>query len=642
MNRKTKKLKGFSLTEIVLAIGLFAVTSSFLVFLILDATRAFENIEKRANASDLTKDVYSGLKLIKSEEWFSISKETDDGVKHLEYVDGRYQVVDGPGLENGLNYSFTITYAYRDALGKLVDTGGVLDPHTRSVNLIIQWNDRLGKLYTVTPKLFLNDWNINSVVFTSKEDFDSGTYSDTLGQTTFGGEVRLSSSRYSDWCRPSLSTYAFDLPQQGIAKTISTSGNTIYMGTGGNASGLSFVKATVTETALGEPQIAVDGTLDLGKTNDIKALPDGYALLASDTNAKEVMIVSTTGQTFTEVGYYNLSGNVDGQSVSAYGNIGFVSYKNTITLFDITEKTGPRGTLRSVSVGGGGALITDMYADENYVYVSVSGNTYNFMVYTYSPTLTLVGKADLGSVTPTSLFISLDKNRAYVGTTANAGKEFYVLDISNKNTDYPTVFSYELGNLAVKSVIAVDNRAIVGGVGALDSPDYIVLDISTGTSATQCGQLSISTSINAMDLVRQGTKLYTYVLTADSSNELKIIEGGLGGGGEDGIGYLASGQYLSKILDTTSEESTFYTLNLETEIPTGTELRIQLRASSSPTMDGSTWVGPDNTSGTYYSTTGLFNLQTPLHGRYFQYKADFLSDTDKTPLLKELTISYEK
>jgi hypothetical protein len=145
-----------------------------------------------------------------------------------------------------------------------------------------------------------------------------------------------------------------------------------------------------------------------------------------------------------------------------------------------------------------------------------------------------------------------------------------------------------------------------------------------------------------MDLVILGEHLYTYVLTSDSTNELKVIEGGNGGGGDDGYGYLPSGQYLSKILDTTSETATFYTLTLDTEIPVGSELKIQLRASSSATMDGSSWVGPDNTSDTYYSTTGIYYLTTPLHGRYFQYKADFISNTDTTPLLKELSISYEK
>ncbi len=642
MNNKKKKLEGFSLAEIVLSIGLFAVMSSFLIFLMVDATRAYENIAKRTNAANLTKDIYSALKFVKSEEWFKISKETGGGEKHLEFVDGTYNITNGPGLQNSLNYFFTVSHTYRDNLGQIVTEGGTLDPHTRTIDINIQWRDRLGKLYTLTPKLFLNDWNINSVVFTSKADFDLGTYTDTLAQETYGGEVRLAPQRYFDWCRPSLSTYAFDLPGQGVAKTISSNGNTIYMGTGDNASGLSFVKATVTEDVNGEPLVTINGSVDLGKTNDIQALTNGYVLVGSDTNSKEVSIISTQTTPFQEVGWYDLSGNVDGQHVAGYGNIGFVSYRNNVTLFDITEKTGSRSTLRSVSVGGGGALVTDLYVDESFMYVTVSGDTYNLKVYTYSPTITLIGKANLGSVTPTALFVSLDKNRAYVGTSANAGHEFYVLDISNKYTQYPLIFSYELGTLSVRSITAVEDRAMIGGEGGYGNPDYIVLDISTGTSATQCGQLSISTSINSMDLVILGEHLYTYVLTADSANELKVIEGGNGGGGEDGYGYLPSGQYLSRILDTTSETATFYTLTLETEIPTGSELRIQLRTSSSITMNDSTWVGPDNTSGTYYSTSGIYYLTTPLHGRYFQYKADFISNTDTTPLLKELSISYEK
>ena len=143
MINKKKKLEGFSLTEIVLSIGLFAVMSSFLIFLMVDATRAYENIEKRTNAANLTRDIYSALKFVKSEEWFGISKETDGGEKHIEFVDGTYSIASGPGIQNSLNYFFTVSYTYRNSLGEIVSEGGTLDPHTRTVDINIQWRDRL-------------------------------------------------------------------------------------------------------------------------------------------------------------------------------------------------------------------------------------------------------------------------------------------------------------------------------------------------------------------------------------------------------------------------------------------------------------------------------------------------------------------
>jgi len=72
----------------------------------------------------------------------------------LEFVDGTYNIANGPGLQNSLNYFFTVSHTYRDNLGQIVTEGGTLDPHTRTIDINIQWRDRLGKLYTLLQNCF--------------------------------------------------------------------------------------------------------------------------------------------------------------------------------------------------------------------------------------------------------------------------------------------------------------------------------------------------------------------------------------------------------------------------------------------------------------------------------------------------------
>lgn len=630
-----KKLKGFSLAELVLAIGIFATISSMLVLIVVDSTRTLENTNIRSKATNLTQEIYNALIILKTEAWYNVARHTAQGPKHLLYDSGQYQIVDGEITQDTLSYYFTIDNVFRDINRNIVLSDGILDPHSRVISINISWQDRIGKTHTVNPKMYINDWNTNSIVWTTQDDFDSGAFTNTMSQSITDGEVRLLSMKYADWCNPSLSLSAFDLPQQGVAKTISTSGDKIYMGTGGNASGISFMDATV----VGEPPVVTSGGLFDGyKTNDVFGL-NGNALIATDTNSEEVVIIDLNTQPYTKVGYFDTTGPQNATSVYSINNIGFVTHANNLTLFDLSSKSGLRPQIRTTTVGTSTSLVTDMYVDENYVYLTVTNNQYEFLIYQYSPTLQLIGQGGIGTPSPTALFISEDKNRAYIGTSTNTDKEFFVLDISTKNTTYPTVVSYELGLLSVTSVIAVENRAIVGGYGG---QEYVVLDIENETIPIQCGGLEIDTGINAMTLARQDPNVYTYILTGDANLELKIIRGGPGGGGPDGNGYLAYGEYVSEIYDTTSLTSEYYILSMNATIPTSTSLELQIRVSNNSDMSSSIWIGPDGTSDTYFSTTDIYDLPPFLIGRYFQYKAIFKSDTVQTPLLEELIINYEK
>ena len=299
MNRK-KKIQGFSLVELVLAIGIFTIISSFLVFLVLDSTRTYENIEKRARATQITKEIYSALKYLKSEEWFAIRKETDQGPKHIEYSEGKYNIVEGEVTENSLTHSFNITLAQRDATGMLVEEGGTTDPHTRVVNISIQWTDRFGKTHTISPKLYLNDWNINSIVLTTKDDFNRGTHNDTAAAEATGGELRLQSILYPDWCRPERTMTSYDIPGEAYAKSIFAEVGKAYLGTRGGDVGDPFTKLKI--EGVNPPVLTVEGTFQGYRINDIFVDGD-YAYLATSDDNKEIVILDISSVPYQEVGY---------------------------------------------------------------------------------------------------------------------------------------------------------------------------------------------------------------------------------------------------------------------------------------------------------------------------------------------------
>jgi len=169
MKRCKKTYKAISLAELVLAIALFGIMSSFLVFLVVDATRAFSNTQKRSDATNLTNEIYSALKLLKTDEWFVVTQHTGLGPKHLVFADGKYSILDGEGERNGLKYSFTVNFAKRDNFGNLNDEGEITDPHTRVIALAIEWTDSIGKKHTLSPKLYMNDWHVNTFTLQMKQ-----------------------------------------------------------------------------------------------------------------------------------------------------------------------------------------------------------------------------------------------------------------------------------------------------------------------------------------------------------------------------------------------------------------------------------------------------------------------------------------
>jgi hypothetical protein len=60
-------------------------------------------------------------------------------------------------------------------------------------------------------------------------------------------------------------------------------------------------------------------------------------------------------------------------------------------------------------------------------------------------------------------------------------------------------------------------------------------------------------------------------------------------------------------------------------------------------MSGAVWTGPDGTGATYYTAQQIAAIPSLLSGkRYLQYKVDFLSDKNSTPIFNQVEFTYQK
>ncbi|MDD5513691.1 MAG: hypothetical protein PHD09_07980, partial [Candidatus Omnitrophica bacterium] len=103
-------------------------------------------------------------------------------------------------------------------------------------------------------------------------------------------------------------------------------------------------------------------------------------------------------------------------------------------------------------------------------------------------------------------------------------------------------------------------------------------------------------------------------------------------------GYYSSGYYTSPTYDL-GQASNFSTISFAANVPSGTELKFQIATNN----DANTWsyLGPDGTSDTYYSTATGETISSSNDGdRYLRYKGTFLSTNGTaSATLYSITIS---
>jgi hypothetical protein len=116
-----------------------------------------------------------------------------------------------------------------------------------------------------------------------------------------------------------------------------------------------------------------------------------------------------------------------------------------------------------------------------------------------------------------------------------------------------------------------------------------------------------------------------------SGVRLKSVGGGL---------YVSAGSLISSTFNTGATTTGYTTLTWQ---PTSQDPAATLKFQIAANNDNATWnyIGPDGTSGSYYTTSGNSISATSSGNQYLRYKA-FLSTTNttKTPVMTNATVNY--
>lgn len=643
IKKRVSSQKGQSLIELLLAIGLAAAILPSLLTGLVASRDGREQQQQTLEAVGYLREAEEAVRVVK-ESWNNIPS---NGTYHPVIAGTTWTMSSGSELlANRFTRSIEIENVYRDSNGAITlnpEPQSILDPSTKRIFITVSWQTPYPSSTTNTS--YITRYENTAFMHTTQTVFNAGDLDGVTVQATTGtgipddGEVLLGAGGGGSWCDPNLSIQSLDLPKNGVANAISAIEGKAFAGTGENASGVSYASINISNS--NPPAATLGGTFSGYKTNDIFGEED-YAYLATDTNQKEIVVVNLN--TLEEAGYFDAPGNGDGNSVYVAGNIGFATVGNVLYTFDLSNKIGSRPVLGSISLSGTGVSI---YVVENFVYVAQTGTPQLRILEVSSDgrTLTSVGQAQAAGGAGKDLFINSSATRGYLATTASSTQnEFFIIDISTKTGDRPTVGSYDTNGMDPRGITVVPgNHAIVVGIGGLE---YQVINISNETTPTACGGLNIDSGVNGLSSVLEDDgDAYSYIITGDSTAEFKIIEGGPGG-------HLSgSGIYESPAFDASSQVTFNYFTATVTQNSL-TSLTFQFAVANS--LDCSTadyqFVGPDGTDNTFYTASGSVvsgtishissgNYQNP--GRCFKYKAYFnTTDSLSSPILRDITINY--
>lgn len=198
---KLQNTEGFSLVELLIAIGIFAFVFAANFGLAMDAYRSRANDRIKLEAGLVFKDKINGLYNYKNDNWSEIIRKIDDNSKKLDLVDDKYQINDGKFTQNGVEYEILLEKAARSGANIDPENSGT-DPDTVKVSISAAWKDFFGIEQSFTETYFLTNWASTAWREDTNDEFTTPVPT-KINSTVANGSVSLTLKPvYSstDWC----------------------------------------------------------------------------------------------------------------------------------------------------------------------------------------------------------------------------------------------------------------------------------------------------------------------------------------------------------------------------------------------------------------------------------------------------------
>jgi type II secretory pathway pseudopilin PulG len=671
--------KASSLIELILVFALAALLLPVLISGLTSSREGKAQQMQRFTANALLKESQEAIKSIKERGWSSLPQ---NGTYHVEIAQNKWTFATGSATSDGYTTAIVVDNVFRDQLGLIATTGGILDTSTKKITTTISWNTPF--VSNLTAVTYLARFRNNTTQTQSTEnEFKTGSLSATVVTNSAGGEIILGAGLggKAKWCVPSFSNVSVDLPEVPIAVSATTGHVYVAMGKTG-ATAASFAHMLVTNS---DPfTYNLHGRLNGGyKTSAVFGEPDWGYIALTNTSGQRIKIINLNeyvdipNKIYKEEGYFSVSGNsYPASTIFIFNNRGYVTIGGYLYVFDLSSRSGSRPQIGSrilftswFSTSPAKEIYLRKIGTKTYVFVAIDG-TYQYELSIIDVTnesdsnqWKVVGRVDIDSDGCSNLqktkgvYVKPDGLRAYISdSNADDFKEFFVVDTENKtnpfviggNPQQPACTGgggYEAGSLDPKQsavTLPLENRAILVGIGG---EEYQVLDLSDEANPVRCGGLNYDPGIYGVASAQEvNGDVFAYLITGNSSQDIKIIEGG-----PDIVGgkYVPFGTYESTPLDV-GQSVSFNRISAAISQPPGTLIKLQVAVS--PITGGScanstySYIGPDGSSASYFEPIqNVLDVPMPFGqiGQCIRYKFILATtDLNQTPVINSLLFNY--
>ncbi len=631
MRKSNNNQKGFSLVELLVAIIFISVITIAILNVIKFSSKQQAVNQERLQAILYSQEVLEAAQII---PWSSFQP----GNYRLELTDEHWTLVSGnETLDDKYLRTITIGNVYRtdsvngQVFGDIVESPGNLDPNTYKVQVTVDWTSQKGGSYQEQMSTYIHRWRADRWTQT---DWEGGP-----GQNLWQNDNRFSTSDagidYSipgilslqigsiDWTNAST-TGSYNTPGNFDDNDVVAQDDRAYLVTENNPSDKELYVLDISD--IHHPALIT--SLEVGSSLTGVSLKNNYLYLSSNDNSGEFKIVDVANPASPVLlSSADLSGNEDGNDVESNGTEAFIIQGNILHSFDVSNPNipVPLDSVNVVSIG------EKLYLSGNYLYVATQDAAAELKIVdvTNPASMQLVGSFNLaGSVKANDVFVV--GSRAYVSTdNSGSSPEFYIVDVSNPAS--PQLLGAHEISETVFSLVVIGDFALVG-TNFLDE-ELVVLDVSNPANISNVGAYDLLGHILGMS-----TNCSTiFAATSGNQGEFFIVSTGV-----PDCDISTQGTLESSTFDTGSANTEYNWVSWSEVGTPNTLIRMQIATSQ---LETGPWnfLGPDGTSGSYYTDSSgePINNAAHLHQRYLRYKV-YLSTMAAydVPVFEEVVISY--
>lgn len=183
------------MVELIVAMAVFAVLASGAIYFLSATVWSAETAARRAQAAGYMQEGVEAVQALDHTAW-NVLADTPDNLYGLSNANGQWEFINDPdNPDNNTDYTRTVTVTdvFRNVAGDIVASDAstaVLDPHTRDVNVAIEWEN--GPVTSdMDATVYVTDWDATFQADTTNIDFTAGTLANARVSTIDDGEVQI-------------------------------------------------------------------------------------------------------------------------------------------------------------------------------------------------------------------------------------------------------------------------------------------------------------------------------------------------------------------------------------------------------------------------------------------------------------------